>query len=179
MVIPGRQQEGVVSRLIEQADQAMYEAKQGGRNQVRLRVLLDQTERDLAQAVTSRRFSRWLVAGKHLDQALVMRALVTIASNGQRIGELAVQLGLLEDHQVNQVLVDQELSGERFGQIAVRLGLITSPQLVELLSLQQESPRALALALAQTGAADPRKLADLMAQHRAAGARMPTPIAAG
>jgi diguanylate cyclase (GGDEF)-like protein len=179
MIIPGRQDEGVVARLIEQADQAMYEAKEGGRNQVRLRVLLDQAERELAQAVTQRRFSRWLVAGKHLDQSVVMRALVSIASTSLKVGELAIQLGLMDATQVAAVLVDQDSSGQRFGQIAVRMGLITPPQLVELLALQQESPRSLALALAQAGATDPRKLAELMAQHRAAGARMPTPVAVG
>ena len=179
LAIPSRSDDGIVQRLIEQADLAMYDAKQGGRNQIRLRVLLEESERALGQAVIQRRFSRWLVAGQHLDQAVVMRSLVAIPTPEVKIGDLAVSLGLMEASQIGIVMAEQQKSGERSGKIAVRLGYLTLPQLVEVLALQQESPRALALALAKSGAVDPRKLAELIARHRAAGPILPSPVAVG
>jgi hypothetical protein len=133
-----------------------------------MRVLTDAAEREMSQAVMARRFSRWLVANNHAGQESVSRALATIPAENIRIGELATQLGLLNNTQVNAIIAEQQNCGERFGRIAIRTGVLSTTHVIELLALQQENPKSVAKVLAQTGTIDRRKLASLLVEHRAA-----------
>ena len=170
MCVPARNEENKGPELVHAADQAMYEAKQGGRNQVRVKILLDEKERELLNAVIQRRFSRWAVQKGYVEMAAASKALLTCPTHSTRLGELAMQFQLIDELQIDQVMTRQQKTGERFGDIAVQLGFLSREELVELLAIQQESPKQFVTSLVQLGFLDPRKAVDLLKEHRAAGA---------
>lgn len=145
--IPQRKEVELARRLVTSADEAVYEAKQNGRNQVRLRSLVDEWEARLANAVTCHRFSRWLVNRRLFSVADVSQALLDCESEPRPVGELAKQHGWLTPEQIEQILEEQALTGERFGRTAVRMAFLTDSQVAHLLSIQQENPIALANSL--------------------------------
>ena len=165
ITVPGRDCADVAKTLLAAADEALYESKRNGRNQVRLRVLLSEDERKLLQTVTQRRFSRWLVNNRIIDIAAASQALLKLPGERRRIGDLAQQYKLLDDVQIRQVLATQESTGGRFGEVAVQLGLIARPQLVELLSLQQEDPQQLASTLIKMGTIEPQRCSALLNEY--------------
>lgn len=167
LTIPGRSDLAMGSRLIEAADQAMYQAKQGGRNQVRIKLLLDEDERRLTNSVLQRRFSRWLVNRNAVDMAAMSKALLQIPTDRMRVGDLAVKLNMLIPSQIPLILDEQERCNVRFGQAAMRLGMITEPQLVELLATQQEDPANVAACLIRLGHLELRKAQTLLHEYYA------------
>ncbi len=167
IALPGRNETGVLDRLMAAADAAMYESKQEGRNRVNLRSLIDDVERNLAQRVSQHRFSSWLVRKGVIDVETATRALGCIEPRFVRVGDLAMRLGYLDPHQIEQVLLLQEKHGDRFGQTAIGMKLITGDQLVHLLSLQQEDPTQFARALVRCKAVDETSIADLLKSYLA------------
>lgn len=165
IAIPGRKEQGVGPRLVAAADECLYEAKNGGRNQVRLRSLISDLDRQVLQMVTNQRFSRWLVAKGLLDVSSASRALLEAPIQPSRIGELAEMYGYLTASQIAAVMDEQRVCGERFGAIAVRLNMLTLDQLVHLLTLQQENPKQLASVIIRMGMLAPEKAADALEQY--------------
>lgn len=165
LVLPGRKEEGLGARLLAAADQAMYHAKQTGRNRVEFRSLLSPFDQNLLNQVMQRRFSRWLVSKSVLDVAVVSRALLELKPIQSSVGELAVRLKLLTQQQVNQICSEQDASALRFGEIAVQDRLLTSEQLWDLLAWQCESPQGLATVLANSGVIDPKRIAELLSEY--------------
>lgn len=153
--------------LTEAADQAMYEAKEGGRNQIRVRVLMPELDRRLTQLAMQRRFSRWLVMKGVVDIEDVSKALLLCPQEDRRLGDLAQSQNLLNGEQVQQILTIQKEGNHRFGEAALAAGLLTEFQLAELLALQQENPRAVAAALIKVGAVDPGEAGILLRQFAA------------
>ncbi|HEX6960858.1 MAG TPA: hypothetical protein VF175_03265, partial [Lacipirellula sp.] len=151
--------------LVAAADEALYEAKHHGRNQIRLRILIGDQDRRLRQLAMQRRFSRWLVQHELLDIPTVSRALLQCPADHVRIGELAQRQRILDDEQVRQILHDQRQNGERFGEVGLRLGLLTEEQLTYLLALQQENPRALAIAIARLGLLNPQAVTESLERY--------------
>jgi len=151
LTIPERRQQSAASDLVEAADRAMYEAKQAGRNQLRLRNLMSEFDRALIPLILQSRFSRWLTSNGTLEPESVSKALLQCHSERARIGDLAEQMGLLTGAEVDAVRESQRQIGLRFGEIAVRMGLLDLPTLARLLARQQENPRDLASALAHLG----------------------------
>lgn len=170
ITVPGRNETDVAQKLLASADEALYESKRNGRNQVRLRVLLADEERKLLQSVMQRRFSRWLVNQRAIDIAAVSQALLKVPGDRRRIGDLARQFKLLTDEQTAEILKLQDTTGGRFGEVAIHLGYLTRAQLVELLSFQQENPRELATSLVKLGLIDPQRCAALLQEYWEAGA---------
>ncbi|QDT66964.1 sensor domain-containing diguanylate cyclase [Calycomorphotria hydatis] len=151
MVLPARNDKELVTRLVAEADEAMYDSKENGRNQVHVRVLLSDAEKSLLHKVTARRFSRWLVNQQVLDIPRISQALLKVDAKHIRIGVLAQQRKILSAEQVEQIREEQSLSNERFGQIGIRLGLLNEDQLADLLAIQSEDPQKLAIALVSEG----------------------------
>ena len=154
LAVPSRDEEGLATRLVAAADEAMYDSKKNGRNQVHVRSLMSERDRQLAGLVTSCRFSRWLVNRKVLDIAAASKALLECEFPRTRIGVMAQQHGCLDAVQVDQILQDQEHSNERFGEIALRLGLLDETTLAQLLALQQEDPETYGQTLVRMGILD-------------------------
>jgi len=155
LAIPSRNDDDDLStQLIAAADEAMYDSKENGRNQVHARSLLSEQDRQLARMVTSCRFSRWLVNCEVLDIATASKALLKCDTPWVRIGVMAQQHGCLDALQVDQILQDQEQSNQRFGEIALRLGLLDEMTLAQLLSLQQEDPATFGQTLVCMGILD-------------------------
>ncbi len=155
IVIPGRKDRDVGRRLVEAADQAMYEAKHGGRNRAVITSLISREDRELRQQVNAQRFSRWLVQQKLLDVTDVSRALLECRGEPTRIGDMACDLGYLTELQIQQVLEEQLASDGRFGEIAIELGYLTGNQLIHLLTLQTENPQQLTSIILRMGLLSP------------------------
>ncbi|MEX1231486.1 MAG: HDOD domain-containing protein [Planctomycetaceae bacterium] len=152
--ISSRDPQGLCEQLIAAADEAMYEAKQDGRNRVRLRCLLDEQERRLYQGINQSRFSRWLVSRSIFDIPTISRALLGCKTEHAHVGQLAINEGYLTPEDVEEVLGDQDTHGDRFGITSIRMGLLSEEQVIYLLALQQESPQAVASALIKQGLLD-------------------------
>lgn len=165
IAIPERVESDLAARLVGTADEAMYEAKQNGRNQICVRSLISEMERRLTQKVSQGRFSRWLVVHGVFDIPNVTKALLGSHGRQQVIGELACEQRFLDADQVDQILREQERSRERFGAIAMRLGLLTEDQLVQLLVLQQEDPMRLAKTLVSMKLIDVKEIAGLLREY--------------
>jgi len=165
LAIPSRDDDDLATRLIAAADEAMYDSKKNGRNQVHVCSLLSEQNRQLARLVMSCRFSRWLVNHKVLDIATASKALLQCESPWNRIGVVAQQHGCLDAVQVDQVLQDQEQSNQRFGEIALRLGLLDETTLAQLLALQQEDPATFGQTLVSAGILDRATVDALVAAY--------------
>jgi hypothetical protein len=84
-----------------------------------------------------------------------------------RIGQLAIEEGVLSPRQVFQVLQSQADSPhERFGELALGLGLMTRDQLQHLLVLQMDRKRPLGEILIQQHAISPVVAAEELAAYR-------------
>lgn len=150
------------SDLVRAADHEMYEAKQAGRNQIRLRNLMSEFDKQLVPQVLQRRFSRWLVSKGALDLESVSRALLHCHTERTRLGELAAQLGLVSREKVEAIRVSQAQTGLRFGELAVRMKLLDLQELAGLLAFQHENPRDLAVVLARLGLIDASRIQALL-----------------
>ena len=162
MTVPRRDEFALATKLIAAADEAMYEAKRGGRNCVRLRVDLREADRRLALLVLQKRFSRWLVSSGAVDVATMTQALPQCKHPRRMLGDLAQELGFLNAAQVEQILREQQVCQQRFGEVAVTCGFLTEDQLASLIALQLEDPQDLATVLVTLGVFDARRSGQLL-----------------
>jgi hypothetical protein len=69
-----------------------------------------------------------------------------------KIGEIAIERGILSEEEINRLLVYQEESGIMFGELAVGLGYLSYEQLLELLGFAELSYIYFGEALVSIGA---------------------------
>ena len=167
VALPGREPSTLHSRLRAGAEQALREAKQAGGNQIHVRSLLTEPERRLAQRISERRLSRWLVERSVLDVQSLSQALVRYEGGASRIGELALQHGAITREQIGEVVRVQQQTQLRFGETAIELGVFDEDHLARLLALQQEDPLVLARVLVRMGLLERPYAAELLADYMA------------
>lgn len=165
--IPSRDITGYSERLIAEADEAMYQSKEKGRNQVQVRSIISQDDQELQQLVKRSRFSRWLVTKKIFDIPTISKAMLKCPKQETRviIGELAIAEKLLTELQVSEILEHQKQSGNRFGEAAIQLNLLTLKQVSYLLALQAEPPIVLGKTLITLELLDSASTAELVKQY--------------
>ena len=147
VTVPGRKENDLERRLVESADEAMYESKRSGRNRVTVYSLSSELDEALGRMVNRYRFSRWLVDRGVVTETQLAGIVDTPCGFDGSIGQLAVQKGWISPSDVMQILEDQSVSAERFGTIACRQELLTHGQLAELLADQQEDATLVAMRL--------------------------------
>ncbi|MCA9023260.1 MAG: diguanylate cyclase, partial [Planctomycetaceae bacterium] len=167
--IPPRDLTGFAERLVAEADEAMYESKENGRNQVHVRSIISQADQELQKLVKRCRFSRWLVTKEVFDIPTISKALLkcTKQQNQPRIGELAIAEKMLTEDDVSKILELQELKGLRFGEIAVQQNFLTQEQTAYLLALQIEPPIVLGKTLISLELLESTQAAELIKQYLA------------
>lgn len=165
VAIPRRDETDLAKRLVSEADEAMYEAKQNGRNQVRVRSLMSADDRRMAQLVSQRRLSRWLVSRQVIDIPTVSQALLQYESRRVRIGEIAQSKGFLTATQVQTILADHSKDSERFGAIAIRHGYLTEDDVAQLLAYQQEDPVQFGMVLVRMGLMTQQKAVECLQEY--------------
>ncbi len=151
ITLPGRIDNNYAERVIQQADEAMYDSKKNGRNQVHVRSMFSDEDRRLIKAINQGKLSRWLVNKEVMDIPTISRALLQVAPDNRPIGEIAVELGLMLPEHIDTVLEKQEQSKKRFGEIAVELGYLKPEQLVQVIAWQVEPPDRLISAISKCG----------------------------
>lgn len=149
--LPEKTERDIGEKLITAADEAMYDSKRNGRNQVHMRSLIPDSERELIKLATQAKFSRWLVTRGVLDIPKVSQAIAQCKSTHQPIGELATQFRLMTAEQVAEVKQVQENCDSRFGQVAKERGFLAQEKLAFLLAIQGETPMLLANTLIRLG----------------------------
>lgn len=165
-VIPRRTDLDLTEKLFEASQQAVDESSNAGGNQCVLKILTEESCRRLMQLSVSCRFSRWLIDGKHLDAPSVAKAVGDCRTPHKRLGELTLDLGLLNTEQILEICKTQNQTGSRFGEAAIQLGYMNEDVLARLLALQQENPEALAEAIVRLGLLREKTARKLCAKYR-------------
>jgi len=168
VMIPGRLQRDCAKLLLQNADEAMYESKHGGRNRTTCRCLFNEQDRAMIKAISQAKFSRWLVSSEILDIPAVSRALLQVAPDPRPLGEIAMELGILSVPEAERVVSHQVSQPDlRFGEICVNEGLLTSEQVVYLLAWQTEPTQRLMTSLTHSGLFSQQRCLQLFEQYLA------------
>ena len=179
VVQPRRDEQDGEKRLVEAADQAMYQAKEDGRNRVCFRSLLDPADRQIDGAVEAMRFSRHLLRKGLVARDDLSKALCTHENKRFKSGYLAVQMGILDEAQLYTILDEQARTNRRFGEIAVGRGLLTPRQIFWLLAVQKENPETLGAALVASHAIGADRLQRAVQEYAEFGFGSAQPVHAG
>ncbi|WP_339742556.1 GGDEF domain-containing protein [uncultured Rubinisphaera sp.] len=140
-MMPGRQDYDCGEEILKQADEALYQSKENGRNQAHHRCLINTQERELIKAVNNLKFSRWLVSREILDIMTISRILLQVPPDQRSLGEMAVDFKMMDYEQVDQLANAQKsCPRKRIGDMAVEMGFLTMENLHLLLCWQCEPP---------------------------------------
>jgi CheY-specific phosphatase CheX len=103
-------------------------------------------------------FGQYLLENGAIDGAQLLAGIAHQEKTNLRFGEVAVQLGLLEEDDVSSLLNEQKAHDLKLGEAAVKLGLLTQEQVGQVLRAQQNSHVLIGEALVATGALTREKL---------------------
>ncbi|MBR9802259.1 HDOD domain-containing protein [bacterium] len=166
LMIPGRLERDCAQHLLQTADEAMYESKRTGRNRTTHRCLFSEQDRAMLKEISQAKFSRWLVSSEILDIPAVSRALLQVAPDPRPLGEIAMEMGILELEQSEAVVRRQDENPEsRFGKICIEENYLTSEQVNYLLAWQTEPPQRLMAALTSSGLFTEQRCQQLFEQY--------------
>ncbi|TWT60386.1 Response regulator PleD [Rubinisphaera italica] len=167
IMMPGRQDNDCGEEILKQADEALYESKEKGRNQAHHRCLINAQERELIKAVNNLKFSRWLVSNEILDIMAVSRILLQVPADQRSLGQLAVDFKMMDYEQVDQLTMAQKASPrKRIGDMALEMGFLTPENLHLLLCWQCEPPDRLMNSMTANNLFSEKRSRELYSQYR-------------
>ncbi len=174
MMMPGRLEYNCAEEILKQADEALYESKENGRNQARYRCLINAQERDLIKSVNHLKFSRWLVAKEILDIMTISRILLQVPPDQRSLGEIAVDLKMMDCEQVDKLASFQKANNrKRIGDTAVEMGYVSPAELHLLLCWQCEPPDRLMNAMAANNILPAARCQELLTQYQKSIVKVP------
>lgn len=120
----------------------------------------------MLKEISQAKFSRWLVSSEILDIPAVSRALLQVAPDPRPLGEIAMEMGILELEQSEAVVRRQDENPEsRFGKICIEENYLTAEQVNYLLAWQTEPPQRLMAALTSSGLFTEQRCQQLFEQY--------------
>ncbi len=156
------------TQLLRQADEAMYAAKNAGKNRVTFLSLLSPEDGHVLQQVHQRLFSVFLLQRQRVGPEQLAEAARLVPTVHYPLGRLARKLGWLSPGQLRHVLQEQRRNRNLFGECALALGYLVPEQLYSLLALQREYPEELAQSLVDLRLLTPSQAhAELCAHYQA------------
>ena len=93
-------------------------------------------------------FGEYLTSNKKLKSDQLGAALELVQSKNKKLGDLAIERGMVTSQQANDLNKKQREVDKPFGMLAVDAGLITEEQVQALLKVQKENKLSLAKAIA-------------------------------
>jgi hypothetical protein len=84
-------------------------------------------------------FGRYLKAKGLITEEDIFNVRMIQKRQNHKIGEIAVERGMMDIDSVERLLVYQEETGTRFGELAVQLGYLSQDQLDELIAYKEKS----------------------------------------
>jgi len=84
-------------------------------------------------------FGRYLKAKGLIGEEDIFNARMLQKRQNSKIGEIAVERGMMDSDSVERLLVYQEETGIRFGELAVQLGYLSAEQVDDLIEHKEKS----------------------------------------
>jgi diguanylate cyclase (GGDEF)-like protein len=150
-----RRSETTFEQFLVASDEAMYAAKNNGKNKVHFVSLLTPEDEEMMAGIQARLFSRFLEQKGVATRDNLARAARESSGNAFFIGRLARRLGWIGPRRLRRILFEQRKTHEMFGEAALRLGYLAQRQVYALLAIQQESPEEVVDYLSTEGLIEP------------------------
>lgn len=83
------------------------------------------------------RYGEFLVSRKLVTEEQVSNALIAQRHSKLPLGKLAVQLGYVDKMDNIKILLEQDKTGDRYGDVAIRMGLLDDEKINEVLRAQK------------------------------------------
>jgi diguanylate cyclase (GGDEF)-like protein len=135
--------ETTFEQFLVASDEAMYSAKNHGKNQVHFVSLLTPDDVEMMAGIQRCLFSRFLEERGIASREVLASAARESSGNAFFMGRLARRLGWIGPRRLRRILFEQRKTHEMFGEAAQRLGYLSRPQVYALLAIQQENPEEL------------------------------------
>ena len=112
-------------------------------------------------------FGQYLIEQGVVDSEQVRAALELMERENRSLGELATAEGILTVQDADKVNAEQRHRDCPFGELAIEMGLISEAQIDGLVRLQERSRLRIGQALVRLGSLENERLAELLASYEA------------